>query len=146
MDTTTVVVAVIGAVGIIVSPALLAYFTGRQRRAEKVQDWARQDEVAARVRDVAAVAAKTDRVVNDKLDTIHDLVNSNMTAAKRGELDARRARVVLMREILALHATSGRPATAAALAAIEEEERMITDLAAEVEDRLTQVSTGRHTA
>jgi hypothetical protein len=37
---------IIALMATVVSPSLLAWFTNRQRRAEKQQDWDRQDEVA----------------------------------------------------------------------------------------------------
>ena len=83
----------------IIGPLLLTWLTGRQRRLEKAQDYARQDLVAARleanvvrarvqVEEVARVANATamdakdaSRAVGVKLDVIHTLVNSQLSTA-----------------------------------------------------------------
>lgn len=159
----TVLVAVLGTAGIILSPAILAYITGRQRRHEKLEDYARQDLVAERVteaadktREVAHQAAEAARLLvasnlvaaetaaaataltNGKLDQIHTLVNSNMTAAMQAELDATRALLAMMREFRDFKATAGKPASRQALAAIEETERKVGELATTLDDRLAQ--------
>lgn len=100
----------------LLSPVVLAIVTGRQRRAEKQLDWAREDVVAEKAAEVAKVlGAKLDSTkettikavsgTNKKLDTIHTLVNSNMTAAMQSELDALVAQLALMREVISLKGT-----------------------------------------
>ena len=47
----------------------------------KRQDYKRQDEVAERVKEAADLLAATSTVTQEKLDEIHVLVNSRLTAA-----------------------------------------------------------------
>lgn len=159
----TVVIALLGMVGIIASPAILAYITGRQRRAEKLEDYARQDLVADRVTDAADKAAdvakqaaeaarllvasnalaaeaavQTAAVTNGKLDQIHTLVNSNMDVALRAELGSKEEVLVMLREVMAVNTTAGRLPSPEALERIAATERKIAELRAVLTDRLAQ--------
>lgn len=96
-----VLIAVIGIAGIIGSPALLAYLTGRQRRADKLEDWKRQDAVAAKVDEAAVKAAeaaslllianervaKTAKQTDAKIDDVHKIVNQQRTDAQKYQAD-----------------------------------------------------------
>lgn len=93
-----IIVAVIVAISSTIAPLLLAWISGRQRRAEKLEDYKRQDEVAAR-----------DKAIDKKLDIIHTLVNSNMTKALQAELEAVLAQVVLLREVTRLKGVAPTP-------------------------------------
>lgn len=148
MDTLAValLVAVIG-------PLLLSWLNGRQRKVEKREDYVRQDEIANRATEVAEQAKKAAvLLVEDnrrvaktaaaaaqqtfgKLDEIHTLVNSNMTAAMQAELDATVREVAMMREVVALHKAAGRKPSAEAAAAIAATEAKIAELRATLEDR-----------
>lgn len=137
----------------------------RIRAEERREDWARQDEVAdrlarrtdeaaARAHEVAmqtqeaaqlllvnnrAVAAQS-RAANTKLDVIHTLVNSNMTAALQGELDAARAQLVTLRELIGLRVAQGQEPnddTRSALATLEDK---VGRLAANLRDRIAQTA------
>jgi hypothetical protein len=118
----TLLVAVVVSV---ISPMVLALLTNRQRRAEKREDWARQDLVAKHVEDVAKQAAeaasKVDTVrtdlgaqhvevsarfdhidqdneqIHQANEEIHKLVNSKLTIALEGQLDSLLAQAILMR-------------------------------------------------
>jgi len=138
----TILVAVIVSV---VSPMLLAYLTNRQRRMEKREDWARQDEVARRAEEAAellvasnAKVAEATEQTQQKLDVIHILVNSNMTAAMQAELDATRRDLVSLREVARLNEEAGRPTSPEAAAVIEETAVRISKLDADLRDRLKQ--------
>lgn len=145
-------VALLVAFTSIVSPMLLAWLTNRQRRQEKIEDYARLDVVAAQAAEAARLLVQTNKAVaevgaqaaiaaqgtNDKLDTIHVLVNSNMTAAMRAELDARKAQLVVMEEMMALNLGVGREPSPAATAAIDGLAHQIDELAANLDDRLSQ--------
>lgn len=133
------------------------------RREERAEDYARQDlvaerltrrndEVAAKAQQVAIqtqtaaqlllqnnekVAAAT-KAANTKLDVIHTLVNSNMTSALQGQLDAHKAQLVTLRELIALRVTMGQSPddeTSAALLALE---TRVGALAANLRDRIEQ--------
>lgn len=70
----------------VASPLVYGYATNKGRRKEKLEDWAREDAVAKRL-------ARSNQATNSKLDQIHTLVNSNMTAAMENELAAVVARL-----------------------------------------------------
>lgn len=74
-------------------------------------------------------------ITNSKLDVIHTLVNSNMTAAMQAELDATVRELALMREVIALKSEHGRDPSADALAAIESTTKKIAELRAVLADR-----------
>jgi hypothetical protein len=125
--------AVIIAVAIftsITAPLVLAYLTAVQHRRDREADWARQDRLAART---AATLTET----NSKLDTIHVLVNSNMTAAMQSELDAIQRELAMMREVTALNLAAGREPTPESLGAIQATEAKIAELTAELTARRT---------
>lgn len=124
----------------ITAPLIINYLTQRSRRAEKAEDYRRQDEVAKRAEaaakrvsevaeqakraadllqkrqdaaEAATEVAKEDliaaneilrketrraaSIVNDKLDQIHTLVNSNLLEAKQDRLTAHRALIVALK-------------------------------------------------
>jgi len=153
----TVLVALVVSV---IAPSVLAWLTGRQRQADKAQDWAREDAVAAqaakaakllldrqeadaRKREEAAAllleanerVARTAETTNTKLDVIHTLVNSNMTAAMQSELDSTVRELAALKEIIALKAAAGDKPSPEALAAITYTEAKIGELTATLNDR-----------
>lgn len=148
-----VVVAAIVAFTTVASPLLLAYLTGRQRQAEKKEDWRRQDEVAE-----AAAAAETSRAekaaqvasdllaanklltvvadqTNVKLDVIHGLVNSNLTVAKQAQYDALVVQLAMMREVVDLREASGQHGTKESIQAILATEEKVKALHHELDER-----------
>jgi hypothetical protein len=147
----------------VIGPTLLTWLQGRQHAADRREDWERQDlvaerlqqrneEVAARAHDVAiqtqhaaqlllannkAVDAAT-RATNTKLDVIHTLVNSNMTAALQGELDSTRANLVTLRELIGLRVAQGQEPDDDARAALAALEEKVGRLASNLQDRVEQ--------
>jgi hypothetical protein len=138
-------IALIVAVTSTSGPLLLAWLTNRARSEDKQEDWARQDAVAAQAAEAAAlllkanerVAAATDQT-NQKLDVIHTLVNSNLTAAMLAELSATEAGLVLMREMVDDRLQRGVQPSPEATARIRNTETRINELRAQVTDRQTQ--------
>ncbi len=139
-ETTYLVVAVTATV---VSPLILAVITNSQHRRDRKEDWRRQDEV----RDQAAKAAELliisnnsttniANATNRKLDIIHTLVNSNMTAAMQAELDATVREVAMMKEVIALNIAAGRSPSSESEAAIKLTQGKINELKAALKDRL----------
>ena len=133
------------------------------RREEKQEDWRRQDEVARRAQEVAEqllekqketvehteeaahllvennkVVAKTARETNSKLDVIHTLVNSNMTAALQDQLDETKARIVVLKEVIALRVDAGKAPDPDALGVLAAAEEKAQKLGADLRDRLEQ--------
>lgn len=70
-----------------------------------------------------------------KLEQVHRLVNSNMTAAMQAELDARIQQVILMRQVIILNRANKLEPTKDALDAITYTEAKIADLEARLGDR-----------
>lgn len=135
-------VAAIVAIGTVLSPVLLAWLTGRQRQAEKREDWKRQDQVAEQAAKAAAlllaqneVVAEAAGVINEKLDTIHTLVNSQMTAALQSELDAVTRELAMMREVVALRQANGQEPSRESVGAMAATEAKITELQSVLADR-----------
>jgi hypothetical protein len=164
----SVIIAAIVAISSMTAPILLAWMTNRTRHQERMEDYARQDQVAKKAEEVAkqaAVAADllavqqraaTTQVkqtaellvasneradtnataTNIKLDVIHTLVNSNMTAAMQAEYDATVREAAMMREVVSLKQAAGHDPTIETLAAIEATDKKIADLRAALADRL----------
>lgn len=153
----TVFVAVVVSV---LSPCVLAVVMRLLNRSEKREDWARQDAVAAQAAEVAALLlaqqqattaetrqaserllAANERVAeatseqSDKLDVIHGLVNSQMTAAIQSELAATERDLSSLREIVELNKAAGRAPSPQALADIAATVSRIEELKIKVEDR-----------
>lgn len=136
---TAVWVALIVALTSMTGPLLLARSTAKSRREEKAQDYAREDEVAARAAAVADTlivsnerAARSAEQANGKLDVIHTLVNSNMTAAMEAQLVALQGQLVMMNRLAEI--TDPTVDEAAAIKAVQAQ---IAELTASLKDRLT---------
>jgi hypothetical protein len=129
---------------------------GRERRKDQAATWAREDEVARQVARTADLLLetqqesirRTDRVAEHvasaasaaeaKLDAIHTLVNSDMTAARQSELDQTRVTLVMLRKVVALDHAAGRKPSAQDVATIEATEARIAALQTILADRLAQ--------
>ena len=92
------------------------------------QSFRRQDEVAARLE-------KASLKTNTKLDVIHTLVNSNMTAAMQSELDAITRELAMMLEVIELKKANGLEPSKKALAALDTTQSKLTELTNQLEDR-----------
>ena len=139
------IIAVPAVIASCVAPLLLNRQANTQRVEKEQRDNKRQDEVAAKAAEAARLLlAANERVAADtqevkvKLDVIHTLVNSNMTAAMQAELDATIRELAMMREVIALNQAAGRQPSIGALAAVEATAEKIAELTATLEDRLKQ--------
>jgi hypothetical protein len=170
--TTTIILVLITSV---VAPSILAFWNGRRRRseqveaakirhAEKVADWARQDEVARRAEEAAAkvqqvalraeetavkVQETADRlevsnkhvadvadITGHQIDEIHHMVNGQMTAMMQNALDTKILLVFKIRENAELKRTDRDiTLTEATLAEITKTEQQIKDLMTAIEER-----------
>lgn len=137
-----IIVAVIVSV---ISPMMLTLMQGRQRRAEKVEDWRRQDLVADRVARAAEVLEERTSGTDAKLDQLHEqgveihaLVNSNMTSAMRAELDAIERELLVLEELTAMKKAAGHPVEPRTHDAIEVARARIAELGASLQDRMSQ--------
>jgi hypothetical protein len=122
----------------------------RDRRSEKIEDWARQDAVAAQAAQAADLLLQQNRkvaeaavVTSQKLDVIHVLVNSNMTAAMQSELDATVRELAMMREVIRLNEAAGHEPSSESLSAVKATETRIAKLRAELQDRLKQAEVAK---
>lgn len=157
----TLVVSICVAIGAsITAPLILARQAEKMRRQDREADWDRQDEVARRAANATAtVAASQKRIAdqaakaaealleanakvaatadetNGKLDVIHALVNSQMTAAMQSEYDATVRELAMMQEVIGLRRAAGHEPSQEALLAAEATQAKIAELAARLEDR-----------
>jgi hypothetical protein len=127
-----VIIIVVSIFTSLTAPLVLAYLTSVQHRRDREADWERQDAVAARAE---AAARLYQNETNGKLDVIHVLVNSNMTAAMRSELEAVTRELAVMREMIALRKEQGREPSAETLAAVAIVEARIFRLALQIDER-----------
>lgn len=127
-----------------IGPIVIAWFNARQARIIRKEDHERQDAVAAKAAEALEVAKKSQAAIvsatvqtNDKLDVIHALVNSNLTLALQGELDATVRELALMRELMTLHRMYGTEPSPEAKEALAHTAARITSLQAQVNDRIS---------
>jgi hypothetical protein len=132
----------------------------QRHREDRQADWDRQDSVAAKaakatedlaesqkkIADQAAVAARlllanNERVAtsqletNGRLDVIHGLVNSTLSAAMQSEFDATKRELAMMREVMALKQSAGLEPTEETIAAIIATETRLAELDQTLIDR-----------
>lgn len=142
-------VALIVAVPSTIGPLLVARATGRERRKDQEQDWARQDKVVEQAEEAAellrksnqeqaAAAAAVAAATQGQLQAIHVLVNSNLTGAIQDQLAAREGQLAVMLELVDLKRATGREPTSEALAAIESTQAVISELRTRLADRQRQ--------
>jgi hypothetical protein len=151
---------IIVALAAVAGTSLPIYISGRQRSREKVEDWARQDAVAAkaaeaarlllaaqkasieRTDEVARLAAEADKRTATKLDAIdtqgkaiHVLVNQKLTDVIRQALAATVALEVLLEEAIERTRAAGGQPTHMDLTRLDETRRSIVDLKANLQQR-----------
>jgi len=131
------------------SPIIFAVVMRFLARADKREDWARQDRVAARVSEaatkvaeVAKTAAASEGITQGKLDhletgqqEIHKLVNSNLTASMKDARDSTALLLVALEENVADKAAHGKEPNPATLVAIATAKAKIAELDAQLTDR-----------
>jgi hypothetical protein len=108
----------------------------------------RQDSSANKAAEAARLllqsnkdVAETARVQGDKLDEIHVLVNSNLTASMESELVAHKAALALMKEMVDIKESSGKKPSRDLLSGIAVSEKKVSELSAKLSDRLKQSKT-----
>ncbi len=152
MSGDTIIVAIVVS---LISPLIVSYFNSRSFTKQKKLDWDREDEIEKRKRNQAEEAARlllaanervaaTAKITNNKLDRIHTLVNSNLTASMQAELDATVRELVMMKEVVALNKEAGREPSSDALGAISFTENKISELSVIISDRLNQTEATEH--
>jgi hypothetical protein len=78
------------------------------------------------------------RVTSAKLEVIHTLVNSTLTAALQSELDSTRREELLLRELMQMRSDAGHPVTDDQRATLGATQRKIRELARAMDDRIRQ--------
>jgi len=122
----------------ITSPLIVARFTNEARRREKELDWKREDLVAQRLEDQVREATRIAALSDSKLDQIHTLVNSNMTEARQGELDASRRELAQLKINVRLLERLGNDVPPDAIKIIEFTKQTIRKLEHELDERNKQ--------
>ncbi len=124
------------------APIIVGLITSYNNRLDKRIQWDREDTVAAKAAEAAKLllasnerVASTSKITNNKLDTIHALVNSNMTAAMQSEYDATRRELVLLLYVLELNRRAGSEPTQESLVEIDTAKKRIAELAIALESR-----------
>ncbi len=123
----------------VASPFVLTVLNRSERRRERIEDFARQDRVAAKVDDVAATAKTATVQITNQLGVIHTLVNSDMTAARQSELDQVRLNLIMLRRLGSLRHEMGQEPVEEDEVAIASAEGRIGELEAILADRLAQM-------
>jgi hypothetical protein len=131
--TNTLAIALVVAV---IGPVILSLLTGRQRRREKILDWAREDEVARKAAQVAQDLRDSQRSTDFQLERIHTLVNSNMTAQMEDSLASKKAELAALLEVADLKKAAGQKPSEVALTTIRLIRSDIARKEAELADRL----------
>ena len=148
---TTILVAIIVS---FVSPVVLALVNAwlhrkdkeqeaEQRRAEKQQDWDRQDAVAEQAEKAAALLLDENRKVaiaaarqGAQLKQIHTLVNSNLDASKRAELVALEGQATVLKRLMDVNAAAGKAPTDDDLAELDAVKLAAEKLRSELAERV----------
>ncbi len=135
------------------APSLLAWLNNRSRKKEKLLDWEREDkkekekadkaeEVAQRLLDsnkqIANEAARISEKTFGKMQEIHTLVNSDMTAARMDQRDQTKLTLLGLRKIIQLDKDAGRLPSVDDTDAILAAEKQIIRLDAILSDRAAQ--------
>ena len=129
------IVGITSSIGVI-SPIILAVLTNKQRRREKQEDYVRQDLVASRVEQNNREMREDQKKSNYKLDQIHDLVNSQFTAALQAELAARSHSLELMKSFLRTSDPQDPQQSEFSLEEIRSSEKKIEELKYMIKERL----------
>jgi hypothetical protein len=125
-----------------VAPILSLIVNAKLRHKEKLEDYARQDIVAAQAAQAAALllaaqAKTTSQNVETqgKLNQIHTLVNSNLTKEMGERLVSLRAQVILSREVIRLNRHNGLEPDEAARSALSNLETAVSSLETALRER-----------
>ncbi len=129
----------------VIAPVIAGLVTSFNNRTDKKAQWARDDLVAAKAAEAAKLllaanerVAATAKVTNNKLDMIHTLVNSNMTAVMQAEYEATKRELILLLHVVELNRKVGNEPTTEGLVEIESTRKKISELHTALNDRLIQ--------
>jgi CRISPR/Cas system CMR subunit Cmr4 (Cas7 group RAMP superfamily) len=156
VDPAVIVTLVVSVAGVIfasvTAPLILAHRTERMHREDQLEQYRREDKVAAAAAAAAAAAQAAARLAQQqaleaatKMDDlsaqtqrIHTLVNSDMTAARQEELDQAESLIVVLERVIALAKDRVVLPDPSDLDALERTKRRRDQLEAILADRLAQ--------
>jgi len=151
------VIALVAVFTSVTAPLILVRRSEQMHREDLQADYQRQDRIAAVAagtaaamlavqRDMAqAMAIRDDRasakldLINAQAQSIHTLVNSDMTAARQSELDQTRAMLTVLRRVVDLSKARGQAPDPRDLDALAAAETRATELEQILADRLYQL-------
>lgn len=122
----------------ITAPLIIIRLGDRARRLDREAGWARQDALAAKAATAAAEIKAQADAADKKLDQIHGLVNSNMTAAMTAEAAAVERELAGMLEIIELRKALGQEPSGEALGAVDAIRGRLAELQSQLADRARQ--------
>lgn len=149
-------IAITSMLAAICGPLLLATLSNKHRRRERLEDYERQDAVAAqaaeaarllleaqsesiaRTDEVARVARETAAATDSKLDVIHTLVNSQLTTALQNEMRELVHSRAMMLELIELKKANGLQPTHDTLDELGLAKARIAELQTVIEERAAQ--------
>ena len=135
---TLIVTACLAVFSSITAPIILSHRTERMHREDLLEQYRREDELAAKLAEAARQATRRDTQTNIKLDEIHTLVNSEMTAARQAQLTIAQAMLVVLQRVVATAYSKGQDPDPEDLAAIEATKESIDELKGILADRMVQ--------
>ena len=116
----------------ITAPIILSMRTERLHRADQERQFAREDHLESLMKQNA-------RNVSAKLEQIHTLVNSEMTAARQNELDQTRAMLSVLQRVVAKAYEKGIEPEPEDLQGIKTTRARVSELESILADRLVQL-------
>ncbi len=127
------------------SPLVALIITWRQKHKDRIEDYARQDQVAAQAAEAARLLiAANDRVAAQNKETqnslkeIHTLVNSNLTSEMRNRFLAVSGQVALTKEIIRLNRINKIDPSEETLISLRGLEDVVKGLSLALQDRMQQ--------
>jgi hypothetical protein len=124
------------------SAVAMTYVTWRLKRADRIEDYKRQDAIAKQVREAASLLITSNEHVSaqnsetqGRLKEIHTLVNSNLTNEMRERLIAVSAQVALTKEVQRLNAANGLVVDPDSVAALLNLENIVASLSRALDER-----------
>ena len=155
---TAIITAVSALIAGPVAALMLSWLTATQQRQKTLDDYARQDEVADRLEraamasrirleevarlaaETAATQAATAVVTDSKLNVIHTLVNSQLSAALQNELDGLVREVAVIRELIELKRANGKEPTSDSLTILAASDSKIIELRQTLDNRAKETA------
>lgn len=121
---------IIALVASIISPMMLALVTAWVQHRKTRADWEREDEKERK----ALEREKLLRENSNKLDSIHSLVNGNLSKALRGRYDSTLRELASLEDLVVLKHKLGMEPTAQTMLAIRVAKDSLTDLDQQIKE------------